>query len=84
MALALIVLALGSVVAGYVGVPAALGGSNRIEHYLEPSFEAERSEASHASERSELAQRASLARPNPARHMAPRLSRSTVSRPNTA
>src|SRR4030095_17004672 len=40
MALALIVLAVGSVVAGYVGVPAALGGSNRIEHYLEPSFEA--------------------------------------------
>jgi NADH-quinone oxidoreductase subunit L len=40
MALALIVLAVGSVVAGYVGVPAALGGSNRIEHYLDPSFEA--------------------------------------------
>ncbi len=38
MALALIVLAVGSVVAGYVGVPAALGGSNRIEHYLHPSF----------------------------------------------
>ncbi len=52
MALALIVLAIGSVVAGYVGVPAALGGSNRIEHYLEPSFEptAERSEAPPASE----------------------------------
>ena len=40
MAAALIVLALGSVVAGYVGVPAVLGGSNAIEHYLEPSFEA--------------------------------------------
>jgi len=40
MALALIVLAIGSVVAGYVGVPAALGGSNAIEHYLEPSFHA--------------------------------------------
>ena len=46
MAMALIVLAIGSVVAGYVGVPAVLGGSNGIEHYLEPSFEAaERSEA---------------------------------------
>ena len=37
MALALIVLAIGSVVAGYVGVPHALGGANRIEHFLEPS-----------------------------------------------
>ena len=40
MAAALIVLALGSVVAGYVGVPAALGGHNEIEHYLAPSFHA--------------------------------------------
>lgn len=40
MATALIVLAIGSVVAGYVGVPAILGGSNQIEHYLEPSFRA--------------------------------------------
>jgi NADH-quinone oxidoreductase subunit L len=38
MAFALIVLAIGSVAAGYVGVPAALGGSNRFEHFLEPSF----------------------------------------------
>jgi NADH-quinone oxidoreductase subunit L len=40
MALALIVLAIGSVVAGFVGVPQAIGGSNRLEHFLEPSFEA--------------------------------------------
>jgi NADH-quinone oxidoreductase subunit L len=40
MALALIVLAIGSVVAGYVGVPEALGGHNAIEHYLAPSFAA--------------------------------------------
>jgi NADH-quinone oxidoreductase subunit L len=41
MATALIVLALGSVVAGYVGVPNVLvDGGNRIEHYLEPSFRA--------------------------------------------
>ncbi|HEU4939377.1 MAG TPA: NADH-quinone oxidoreductase subunit L [Vicinamibacterales bacterium] len=39
MAIPLIVLAIGSVVAGYVGVPHALGGSNRIEQFLEPSFE---------------------------------------------
>jgi NADH-quinone oxidoreductase subunit L len=40
MAIPLIVLAVGSVFAGYVGVPHALGGSNRIETFLEPSFEA--------------------------------------------
>jgi len=38
MAVVLVILALGSVLAGYVGVPAALGGSNWIEHYLHPSF----------------------------------------------
>lgn len=38
MAIALIVLAIGSVAAGYIGVPNVLGGSNRIESYLEPSF----------------------------------------------
>jgi NADH-quinone oxidoreductase subunit L len=40
MAVPLILLAIGSVFAGYVGVPHALGGSNRIESFLEPSFEA--------------------------------------------
>jgi NADH-quinone oxidoreductase subunit L len=40
MALPLIVLAVGSIFAGYVGVPHALGGHNRIESFLEPSFEA--------------------------------------------
>jgi NADH-quinone oxidoreductase subunit L len=39
MAIVLVILAIGSVVAGYVGVPHALGGSNRIESFLEPSFE---------------------------------------------
>ena len=38
MAIPLIILAIGSVLAGYVGVPHALGGSNRIETFLEPSF----------------------------------------------
>jgi NADH-quinone oxidoreductase subunit L len=38
MAIPLIVLAIGSIVAGYVGVPHALGGANRIESFLEPSF----------------------------------------------
>jgi NADH-quinone oxidoreductase subunit L len=40
MAVALVLLALGSVLAGYVGVPHAFGGSNRIEQFLEPSFTA--------------------------------------------
>jgi NADH-quinone oxidoreductase subunit L len=40
MAVALIVLAIGSVAAGYVGVPHALGGHNQIEAFLEPSFAA--------------------------------------------
>jgi len=39
MAIPLIVLAIGSIFAGYLGVPHALGGTNRIEHFLEPSFE---------------------------------------------
>jgi NADH-quinone oxidoreductase subunit L len=38
MAIALIVLAVGSVLAGYVGLPGVLGGSNWFEHFLEPSF----------------------------------------------
>ena len=40
MALALIVLAIGSVLAGLVGMPHALGGHNKIEAFLEPAFEA--------------------------------------------
>jgi NADH-quinone oxidoreductase subunit L len=40
MAIVLIVLAIGSVAAGYIGVPHALGGTNRIEAFLEPSFRA--------------------------------------------
>ena len=40
MAFVLIILAIGSIFAGFVGVPAALGGSNRLEHFLAPSFEA--------------------------------------------
>jgi NADH-quinone oxidoreductase subunit L len=39
MAIPLIVLAIGSVLAGYVGIPHALGGHNAIEGFLEPAFE---------------------------------------------
>jgi NADH-quinone oxidoreductase subunit L len=38
MAIALVVLAVGAVLAGYVGVPGVLGGQNRLERFLEPSF----------------------------------------------
>jgi NADH-quinone oxidoreductase subunit L len=38
MALALIVLAAGSVLAGYLGFPPTLGGGNWFERFLEPSF----------------------------------------------
>jgi NADH-quinone oxidoreductase subunit L len=41
MALALVVLAVGSVIAGYVGVPAILGGGDRLARFLEPSFHLE-------------------------------------------
>jgi NADH-quinone oxidoreductase subunit L len=38
MAIALIVLALGSVLAGYLGVPHALGGHNALGEWLHPAF----------------------------------------------
>jgi NADH-quinone oxidoreductase subunit L len=38
MALALVVLAVGSVVAGYAGLPSILGGGDWFARYLEPSF----------------------------------------------
>src|SRR5712691_617135 len=39
MTVPLIILAIGSVVAGYIGFPAWLGGSNAFEKFLEPVFE---------------------------------------------
>jgi NADH-quinone oxidoreductase subunit L len=63
MAVVLVLLAVGSVGAGYVGVPAVLGGSNRIEHFLAPSFEApggayEQATLSHEGEAPTLSERA--------------------------
>ena len=46
----LMALAVGAVVAGFVGIPPALGGSNAIEHFLEPSFTAEHVQAGTATE----------------------------------
>ncbi len=40
MAFALVVLMVGSILAGYIGLPHALGGSNRLEKWLEPSLTA--------------------------------------------
>jgi NADH-quinone oxidoreductase subunit L len=41
MAIPLVLLAAGAVVAGYVGFPGVLGGANRFERFLAPSFVAE-------------------------------------------
>jgi NADH-quinone oxidoreductase subunit L len=38
MALVLIVLAVGSILAGYIGLPHALGGHNALASWLEPAF----------------------------------------------
>jgi NADH-quinone oxidoreductase subunit L len=38
MTVPLIILALGSIVIGFVGVPAVLGGANWFHHYLEPAI----------------------------------------------
>jgi NADH-quinone oxidoreductase subunit L len=57
MALALVILAVGSVFAGFVGVPAALGGSNQIEHFLAPSFAAHGAAEDHGAGRAAAAAR---------------------------
>jgi NADH-quinone oxidoreductase subunit L len=38
MTVPLMALAIGAMVAGFVGIPQVLGGRNSIEHFLEPSF----------------------------------------------
>jgi NADH-quinone oxidoreductase subunit L len=48
MTVPLQLLAVGAVIAGFVGVPAALGGGNAIEHFLEPSFTARAAVVGHA------------------------------------
>jgi len=45
MTFPLMALAVGAVLAGFVGLPTALGGGNAIEHFLEPSFTASESHA---------------------------------------
>jgi len=53
MALALIVLAIGSVGAGYIGLPHALGGENSLGAWLTPSFSAVGEIAGEAAEAAE-------------------------------
>jgi NADH-quinone oxidoreductase subunit L len=48
MTIPLQILAVGAVLAGFVGIPAALGGGNAIEHFLEPSFTARAAVVEHA------------------------------------
>ncbi len=50
MTVVLVVLAIGAVVAGFVGVPRALGGNNAIEGFLAPSFTAAPASGAAASE----------------------------------
>jgi len=45
MTVPLIILAIFSIGAGWLGIPKALGGSNRFEHFLEPVFVSETTEA---------------------------------------
>ena len=55
MAFALIVLAIGSVLAGYIGVPHALGGHNVLATWLAPSFAAPAVAGAEAAEVAEVA-----------------------------
>ena len=48
MTIPLLILAVGAIIAGFVGWPAAIGGNNAIEHFLEPSFVARAVGAEHA------------------------------------
>ena len=48
MTIPLQILAVGAAIAGFVGIPAALGGGNAIEHFLEPSFTARAAVVAHA------------------------------------
>ncbi|MFB3812718.1 MAG: NADH-quinone oxidoreductase subunit L [Terriglobales bacterium] len=70
MTVPLTVLAFCSVFAGFLGVPAALGGSNHFEHFLEPVFVAEGAHAPAGHAVAEAVQ-AEHAAPAQAEHAAP-------------
>ena len=80
MTFPLMALAVGAIVAGFVGIPAALGGGNTIEHFLEPSFTADGAaapaevrpnDASPARARARPRRAARHARARPAEHEEP-------------
>jgi NADH-quinone oxidoreductase subunit L len=73
MTLPLQVLAIGACVAGFVGIPAALGGGNAIEKFLEPSFTAHATVESGAPAAEAAAERTLSA--EPAEHEEPHVSR---------
>jgi NADH-quinone oxidoreductase subunit L len=50
MTFPLMALAVGAIVAGFVGIPAAIGGGNSIEGFLEPSFTAQAAAAAPGTE----------------------------------
>jgi NADH-quinone oxidoreductase subunit L len=70
MTFPLMALAVGAIVAGFVGIPAALGGGNAIEHFLEPSFTAEAHDISTAAaERAEPVEAAGAGEEQEAAHV---------------
>src|SRR4051812_19298276 len=64
MTFPLMALAIGAIVAGFVGIPAALGGGNAIEKFLEPSFTASASAVAGEGEHAAAAEPAEDAEPH--------------------
>lgn len=60
----LMALAIGAMVAGFVGIPGALGGGNAIEQFLEPSFTSSATAQSGSSARLQPSGTAAEPRPN--------------------
>ena len=73
MTVPLMALAVGTIVAGFIGIPPALGGTNAIEHFLAPSFVAH-APASHAEEQAAPAEHATSAAPHGESAEAPHMS----------
>jgi NADH-quinone oxidoreductase subunit L len=62
-------LAIGAMIAGLIGIPAALGGPNTIEHFLEPAFTAEHVEAHGTAEGAQAAEAEHEAEPHVSRQV---------------
>src|SRR5439155_6682791 len=68
----LMALAVGAIVAGFVGIPAAIGGGNAIEKFLEPSFTAQEAPGSvrlQADQAARVAESAENAEPHVSRNI---------------